>query len=304
MFPTFRSAFVLVLPAAVAAFACSGSGVTIGELDASATGDGGNVVAADGGTGADGNVAQDGAIVGPKVSIYVRATAATFPHNDGLPSLQPTDARLWIRNLSLDFANGPTGVKIFDLATPKETPINDKSETLIAEVPIATLPTGTAVQAHVATDAVAYRVPTKLHFNNMVLDGEINGWQAFSNGAIDPVQKQARQSGYFTVDFLLGGNKVASNSGDNAPLPTGPVGGGFTLTVSGGVGSYSFPITLPVSNAVTTDRKMYITLNVDHNFRWVDQKKADYVDGAWDTDPPAFEQVARFGANSFTLTLE
>ena len=293
-FATFAS-----VPALLCAIACGGSGVTIGEFDASTNPDGGTSTPADGSVTADG-----GPIVGPKVSIYVRATAATFPHSDGLASLQPTDARLWIRNLSLDFGGGQNGVKIFDLKDAKETPINDKSETLIAEVPIASLPIGTATKAHVATDAVAYRVPTKLHFNNMILDGEINGWQALSNGAIDPDLKQARQSGFYKIDFLFGGNKVADNSGDNAPVPTGPVGGGFEFKVDQGVGTYSFPIVLPVTNSVTTDRKMYITLNVDRNFRWVDSKKADYVAGAWDTEPPNFEQVVRFGANSFTLTLE
>ena len=279
------------------AVACGGSSVSIGELDASTGADGGNVVT-------DSGVGPDGSVIGPKVSIYVRATAETFPHNDGLSSLQPADARLWIRSLALDFSNGPTGVKIFELKEPKDTPINDKSETLVAEVPIASLPVGTAIKARVVTDAVAYRVPTKLHFNNMVVDGEIKGWQAFSNGALDPDLNQPRQSGFYKIDFLFGGNKVADTSGDNAPLPSGPVGGGFELSISQGVGAYSFPIVLPVTNDVKGDRKMYMTLNVNQNFRWVDSKKANYVGGAWDTEPPSFEEVVRFGANSFALTLE
>lgn len=294
-----RFAFLGSLPLFFGAAGCSGTSVSVGELDAS--------TATDAGTGngnIDSGLGPDGSIIGPKVSIYVRATAETFPHSDNLSSLQPTDARLWIRSLAFDFSNGPSGVKIFELKEPKETSLNDKAETLVAEVPIAMLPVGTAIKAHVVTDAVAYRVPTKLHYNGMVLDGEIKGWQALSNGALDPDLKQARQSGFYKVDFLLGGNKVADTSGDNAPLPEGPAGGGFELSVNQGVGAYSFPLVLPVKNDVQGDRKMYMTINVDRNFRWTDSKKAGYVGGAWDTEPPMFEPVVRFGANSFTLTLE
>ncbi|MFO0665516.1 MAG: hypothetical protein U0174_16290 [Polyangiaceae bacterium] len=292
----FRFVCFVALLALPTTAACGGSGVTIGEFDASSPSDGGTPQSTDGATN------PDGAASGPKVSIYVRATAATFPHQDGLASLQPKDERLWIKSLAFDYANGPSNLKVFELTDAKETPINDKDETLVAEVPISTLTNGTAIKAHVAVTTVAYRVPTKLHWNNMTVDGEILGHQAMSNGAV--LGGSPRNSGYYTVDFLFGGNKVAGTSGESAPLPTGPVGGGFELSLDQGVAYYSFPLSLPISNSVKSDLKMYMTLNVDHNFRWVDSKKADYVAGAWDTEPPTFEEVVRFGANSFALSLE
>ena len=49
------------------------------------------------------------------------------------------------------------------------------------------------------------------------------------------------------------------------------------------------------------DRDVTFEINVHEDFRWRDENKAGYAAGSWDTEPPAYEPVVTFGANSFRV---
>ena len=91
-----------------------------------------------------------------------------------------------------------------------------------------------------------------------------------------------------------------------APLPTEPTPGGFRLVLEGGAAYYHYPVdvTIPEAADVAGDIRVLLDVNMDHAFRWEDQRLPDYTVDVFDSTPLASEPVRRFGANRLDVRVE
>lgn len=276
----------LAVSACAVCFVCGCTGtVVIGELPR------------DGGADAD-------AASGPSLEIHLRATAAPFAHADGLSGETPRKESLGIRSLRLGTAsNDPNPAVVFDKGGAfVEAALDDKSDTIVATVPVAQLRAGSYSWAKVGVSHVRYQVDATMHSGGLDVPGFFDNVQVLSNGTT--VDGQAHDSGWYQFKFVTGMTVWGTISGANGPLPTYPMTGGIGLVIESGAAYYTFPVTTIIDPGITTDWRVILELNVDRDFRWEDTPGAGHMDGVFDAEPTAFEPVRRFGANTFVLRVE
>jgi hypothetical protein len=236
------------------------------------------------------------------VHIALATDGAPFAHRDGLAGQTPRSQKVGISALWLyRDASDTAPLVVFDLgAASVLADLGPKRSTAIASVPTRSLIGGHYTYARTWITHVEYEVDTTMHVGGAALAGSIEAAQVFTDGA--QWGGAARRAGFFQYQFKMGGSAFgAPLAGDGAPLPTVPAGGGFSLSQEGGRGYYGYPCDVWIDPNVVTDYDVVMTLNVDRNFRWVDQAAPSYAAGTWDTTPASFEPVARFGANAFSL---
>jgi hypothetical protein len=274
-----------------AAAACGGSTVEVGGYD--------------GHTATPGTDSADGAsTTSAKVEIHIRASTSQVSHSDGLSGQTPNDQKIGIRKLTmLTSATDPAPLVVFDHASAAvEAGLNDKDDTVVATVPAATLKSGNYTIARVTISHVRYRVAATMHAVGQSVSGNFSNMQVLSDGSV--VDGKPWNKGHYSFTFEVGGSALATQAGENGPLPMNPSGGGITMDTSGTETAYVFPILLPVTPNVVGDVKLVFEINTNENFRWQDQATAGYQNAIFDVTPTSYEPVKNFGANSFHVVAE
>ena len=275
------------------------SGANPGDLGS--PGSDGGIVAPPVGDGGGPIDPSDAGVAGPKVTIHVQTSTAAFPHADGYSGQTTRKTKQGIRAFRLlRNANDPNPVLVFDHgAGYVEAGYDDGDDTVIGVAPLSKVPAGTYTIAQVVVTHSRFRVSSTMHYGGGAFPGEFDCVQALSdNTVIDGV---ARARGWYRYVFNVG-NQSFPQEGANAPLPTQPETGGFTMKSNGGVTWYELPVNLVIPPNVTTDVTVIMAVNMNDAFRWEDQPLLGYTKGVYDTTPLSFEPIRRYGANSYKLS--
>ncbi len=277
----------------------AGVGGEAGQGGASEAGQGGAGLGGSAGGGAgQGGAGQGGALI----HVRLASSTAPFPHSDGLAGQTPLDHRSGLRSYRLfRDASDTVGVTVFDLGKGfVEVSYNDGADTLVASVPITTIPEGTYTRGRVVHTHVRYRVKAQVHAQGLSLPGEFDNVQVMSDGTtLDGVE---RQGGYFDYKLNVAGMTYPFQ-GNDAPIPQQTSSGGFSVAIEGGQWTYEFPTTIVIDHGLPADTTTTLRVNMHESFRWEDQVEPSYAAGVFDVTPVAFEPVKRFGANSFSVTI-
>lgn len=296
-----------VISLGLLALAACSSKVPVGGYEGgggqAAEGGGGLGGSADGG-GADGGGGEgQGGNTGATVDIRFRSTTAPFAHVDGFSGQTPIAHSSGIKSLTLYRMMGdPEPFEVFDLGQ-NSAPVDyaDGSDTLVYTAHASDFPEGTFTVARVVQSWVRYRVAATVHYMGFHVPGEFNNLQVLSDGSL--VDGTLRDAGYYEYVFEANSMEFPT-SGTNAPIPEF-TGGGFSVVFENGEWAYYFPVSLPITPDITTSYTVAFGVNMHESFRWEDQTVANYTASIFDVTPPAsFEPVKKFGANSFSLTIE
>jgi hypothetical protein len=229
------------------------------------------------------------------------ATTAPFPHSDGLSGQTPVTHTSGLRSYRLfrDKAD-KQGVTVFDLGKGfVEVSYDDGADTLVAEVPVTSIPEGVYTRAQVVHTHVRYRIKATAHNGGFAVPGEFDNVQVMSDGTtLDGVE---RQSGYYRYVFQATGASFPLE-GQGAPIPTQPDSGGFSVSFVGGQWIYEFPVSFTIDHGTGGVTDVALHVNMFESFRWKDENKPGFLPKVFDVTPTSFEPVLRFGANSFEVT--
>ncbi|MCC6999955.1 MAG: hypothetical protein IT370_35480 [Deltaproteobacteria bacterium] len=255
---------------------------------------------ADAGPVGDAALAEDAAL-GPRIFIHVAATAATFPHSDGLSGQTPRLHRNGIRSFQLLRNMGdPQPLHVFDHGDGfVEASYDDGADTVVGSARAASLTAGTYTVGRVVLSHVRYQVDSTLHAGGFDIPGRYDNVQVLSERTT--LDGTARARGWFRYVFTGGASSYPLEGVGGAPVPTGPTGSSLVTALEGGELALYFPVQLVVNPAVTSDVHEVIEFNVDQCFRWQDQTQAGYQPAVFDSTPSGYEPVLRFGANSFRV---
>lgn len=310
--PAMRRAALLLLALPCLSLACSdessgsydgagGSAGTAGTASSDTGGTGGTPGAGAGGSsGASGGGAAG--VTGTQVRLHVKATTAAFNHTDGLSGQTPIDHRAGLRRYRIfKDAADTVGVTVFDLGNDfVEVSYNDKADTLVATVPLDSLPEGTYTRGELVHTHVRYKVNATAHNAGLTAPGTFDNVQVMSNNTT--LDGTTYQSGHYRYVFEAAG-VTFPKEGEGAPIPEQTSIGGFGVKFVNGEWIYEFPATITIVHGLTKDVDTTMELNMHESFRWQDQDTAGYTAGVFDVTATSFEPVKQFGANSFKVTL-
>jgi hypothetical protein len=240
---------------------------------------------------------------GPTVEIHFRSSTDPFQHTDGFSGQTPSANTSGIKSLTLYRMMGdPDPFEVFNFGQDAaEIDYAAGADTLVYTAHASNFPEGTFTIARVVHNWVKYRVDATVHYNSLNIPGEFDNLQVLSDRSL--VDGTLRDAGYYEYVFDTGTMQFPT-SGDNAPIPEF-TGGGFSVVFENGEWAYYFPVSLPVTPDITSSYSVIFGVNMFESFRWEDQTMTDYMAGVFDVTPPAsFEPVKKFGANSFSLTIE
>ncbi len=274
-----------------------------GGYGTGAQGGGGSGTGGSGGSSDGGGGSTSGEGGGPTVEIRFRSSTAPFQHTDGFSGQTPSANTSGVKSLTLYRMMGdPDPFEVFNLGQDSvEIDYADGADTLVYTAHASDFPEGTFTIARVVHSWVKYRVDATVHYNSLNIPGEFDNLQVLSDGSL--VEGTLRDAGYYEYVFDTGTMQFPT-SGSNAPIPEF-TGGGFSVVFENGEWAYYFPVTLPVTPDITSSYSVIFGVNMHESFRWEDQTMTDYTAGVFDVTPPAsFEPVKKFGANSFSLTIE
>lgn len=286
---------ILIFGLLLAASACSGATVEVGGYT-------GDRASPDGGA----ETVPDAAPIGTtaRVEIHVRASTSPVPHDDGLSGQTPSVQKIGIRKLTMMTSDtDPSPLVVFDHgASAVEAGLDDGDDTVVATVPAASLKAGNYTIARVAIAHARYRVAATMHGLGQAVPGTFENLHVLSDGAT--VDGETFDKGHYRFTFEVGGTPLATQSGEDSPLPLEPSVGGITMDTEGSETAYVFPISVPVEPALRGDVRMIFEVNTYDNFRWEDEAMNGYARGVFDVTPSSFEPVKSFGANSFHVFAE
>lgn len=235
------------------------------------------------------------------IRVHLTSSTAPVPQTDGLSGQTPLTYVTGIRSYKLlrSMAD-PSPATVFDLGKGfVEASYADGADTLLATVPLASIPEGKYAFARVVHTHNRYRVKATLH-DTTTLVGEFDDVFVLSNDTtLDGV---VHAQGDYTYTFLYAGTKTPT-SGTNGILPESTTMGGFTVVNEGGEWAYYFPVDMVIDHG-PKDRDTYLRVNVFEAFRWQDEAKPGYLPGVFDVTASGYEPVKRFGANSFAVEVK
>lgn len=238
---------------------------------------------------------------GAKVAIHVLAIADAAAPLDGAAAQTPSAQSMGIRKLVLlrSASDGAPLVAFDHGASAIEAGLDAGDDTLVADVPLSTLSAGRFTIARVVVSHVRYRVAATMHAQGQAVPGVFDNLQVLSDGSL--VDGQSWNRGHYRFTFEAGGAPLATQTGENGPLPIARSGGGLEMQTSGSETAYVFPVDLVVDPTNVDDVKLTFEIDTKDDFRWQDQAAAGYAPGVFDTTPASFEPVTSFGANAFRL---
>lgn len=267
------------------------SGTTTGTAGGGGSGQGG--AAAQGGGGA--------APKGPRIRIHMSADTKPFAHDDGLSGQTPISHSSGLRKFELyRDDNDPSPLVVFDYGTGfVEAGYNDGDDTIAATVDPTTLTEGHYTRGRVVHSHVRYSIHATMHAQGYDFAGTFDNVEVLSDKTL--LDGTLRDHGYYDYVFNAAG-KSYPVTGENAPVPTYPGSGGFSVTFTNGQWAYWFPVDLTVKHDLSADVDVDMHVNMFESFRWQDQGAKGYKKGVFDVTPASFEPVERFGANSFVVS--
>lgn len=241
---------------------------------------------------------------GPDVVIHIQATAAPVNHAEGDSGQTPSAHKNGIRRFSLmKGRNDPAPMLVFDHGDGfVEASYDDGADTVVGSAPVQSLTEGEYTFGRVVISHVRYSVKATMHYQGMSLPGEFHNVQVLSDKTT--IDGQAHDHGWFRFVFALGTQEFPLEGSNPAFLPKSPTGAPIEVVLEEGETVLYFPLSISVSHAATDDVHMAIEFNVHESFRWQDQDEKDYKPGVFDSTPVVFEPVTRFGANSYTVSLD
>lgn len=306
---------VLLWLAWFAWLACATEPETIGALptetgaSSGSTGDDPSAASVDstsGGQTGSGDGTSSTGSAGPVVRVHVRATAQRWPHSDGLSGQTPRASSAGIRSLTLKDTTGRVpDLVVFDHAPEHVAAgFDDGDDTVLAEVPAASLPAGTFDRARVALSFVRFTVDATVHVSELDVPGEVEATQVLADAT--DLDGATHDLGWWRWVFSAAGSGRFPVGGDSgSPIEMLPEGGPLEMVVEGGETVVYFPVTVLVDPGVTSDVDAILEVNVHESFRWEDERRDPaYTRGAFDARPPAFEPIGKLGVNGWTLVLE
>ena len=249
------------------------------------------------------DTAQDTTPSGPTLTIRVEGALEDRSPADGLAAQTPTT---WVYGLQrlelLRSADDPNPEVIFDYA-PSFVLVDLLSTNVVAQVPIADLPTGTFPYFRIVLTHEEVVVASSLHQVPVIGDyaTPLDIVYALSNVDSDGL---AMQQGDVTVTANIFGTNYAVPTHWAVPT-TSPAPGAGAAAVDG-----EWRVTFPVSPSLVSatspavDVTYAVRFYVTNAFRWQDQATPGYTTDAWDISlgPPAtFEPVLRIGANAYEV---
>lgn len=240
---------------------------------------------------------------GPTLTIHVAGALEDRSTEDGLAGQTPSVWNYGLQRFELlRSLDDPNPAVIFDYA-PDFVLVDMLQDNVVAEVPIAGLPSGTfpyfrivLTHAEVVVAAALHHVPV---VNDYSTDLDIvYALSDVKSGDLDMVQGDAT----VTADIFGTQYQVPTHWQVPAPSP-GPNAWAEAVDGEWRVTFASNPALAPSSLAnadVTYGIRFYVT----NAFRWRDQAGTGYATDVWDLDigPPAsFEPIERFGANAYEV---
>jgi hypothetical protein len=236
----------------------------------------------------------------PTVTIRAKGTTAPYAHTDGFSGATALRQIVGVKSLHLFRSESdPAPLEVFDHGTKAvEVDYVTGDATVLAKVPLSSIPGGVYRLAPIGVAYVRYSVAARMH-NGLVVDGRYDNVQALSKGAV--IDGVARGKGYHRYAFSAYGTTYGVLEGNDAPVPANLKTGGVELDTKGDVSFYVFPVDVAVDPTVTVDQDVLFEANVDKAFRWQDQLALGFTGGVFDTTVGAFEPVMAFGANSFSV---
>jgi|GEM_PF-3024368 len=256
-------------------------------------------------------VAADTAVVdtgssGPTLKIRVDGSLDDRSPDDGLAAQTPSVWEYGLQRLELLRSDDdPNPEVIFDYA-PGFVTVDMLTDNVVAEVPIASLPSGSfpyfrivLTHAHVVVDAALHEVPT---INDHATELDL----VYALSDVD-AEGITMSQGDVTVTADIYGTEYQVPTRwpvqSPSPAPTAwaeAVDGEWRVT-------FAVHPSLTPSPQVTTDVTYAIRFYIANAFRWRDQAEPGYAADIWDLTigPPAgYEPVERFGANAYEVYYE
>jgi len=251
--------------------------------------------------GHDGSAGGGDSATGPRV--YVRIGAVQTPLSGGGASQEtPVDQRVGILGVTLlKDASDPSPLVAISLSTPLETPYNAGSSTLIGSAAASALVPGTYTLVRVPVAYVNFTVAGTLHYDGMAIPGDFHDLISLTAGT--PIDGAARDRGWWSSSFSVGGMTYGATTGENSAIAQPGSASHIGLDLSGAVAAYVFPLTLTIPPSITHDMEIVFTANTYEDFHWQDESTAGYTDGVFDVSVGSYEPVTQLGANSATVSI-
>ena len=271
-----------------------GDGDTDGDGDAD--GDGDTDGDGDGDSDGDGDGDGDGLMI----YIHVRATAETYPHDDGLAGQTPLYHINGIRSFSMLRSRDDADPElVFDHGDGYvEAGYSDGDDTIVGGAPLLDVEEGHYTYGRVAISHVRYGITATMHAEGLNVPGEFDNVQVLSdNTEVDGV---VHDRGWFRFVFEAMGLSFPLEGTEGAPIvPSWPTGAPIEAVIEEGEMVLYYPINIDVDHRAPEDVHQIIEFNVHESFRWEDLDQPGYTEGVFDVTPTSFEPVYRFGANTY-----
>lgn len=282
----------------------AGCGADEGLFGSASTASGTTGTTGGGGSGQGGGAAQGGggSAAGTRhIRIHLSADTKPFAHDDGLAGQTPISHSSGLRKFELyRDDNDPSPLVVFDYGTGfVEGGYNDGDDTVAATVDPTTLTEGHYTRGRVVHSHVRYSIHATMHAQGLDFAGTFDNVEVLSDKTL--LDGTMRDHGYYAYVFNAAG-KSYPVTGENAPVPTYPGSGGFSVTFTNGEWAYWFPVDLTVKHELSADVDVDMHVNMFESFRWQDEGTKGYKKGVFDVTPASFEPVERFGANSFVVS--
>jgi hypothetical protein len=175
-------------------------------------------------------------------------------------------------------------------------------DTVVAEVPVASLTAGTYERARVVLSHLTFDVDATVHVAGFAAAGEVSALQVLSDGTT--LDDAVHDRGYWRYVFHYAGMDFPVGGEDGAPVAEPPPGGPFEVIVAEGETGIEFPVSILIDLGIEQDVDVVLVVNIHEAFRWEDQPDEGYTEGVFDATPPQFEPIRGAGANTYTLGYE
>jgi len=212
------------------------------------------------------------------------------------------DPAMGITGLSLRRGDDdPEPLVLLDTGTTfAETVLNDGTDTVLVEVPAASLRPGVYTQARIMVSHARFKADATYHTPTSVTPGEFERLTVLSDGIL--VDKKTRKSGEHRSTFRVSGIDLGTHEAVS-PLQDS-VGGVLKLEVKEGRAAFVIGTNVELPSQLAGDTKLVIEVNVHEGLRWADREAPNYKKNVWDLEEDFYEGVTQSGPNSIELRLE
>jgi len=225
----------------------------------------------------------------------IRASTATYPHNDGLAGQTARVVSAGVRSLELIDDAGDSWILLDESPNNVAVDYNDGDATEVARFPASEARPGHYVKGRMVQDWSRFEVDATLHGVGSATPGVLRVLQVTSEAAM--VDGSPMDAGQYEHEFE--GSGVLEHYDGVLPLPTHSETAEAEADIENGLWAVYFPVDLTVTADV--DATLEVELNLDRAFRWTDVPGGANKPDVYDIAPPLYEPVEQFGANRFVV---